>query len=142
MQVVNAAKIDFESIVAIDKEMIGTDRRKEEIKEAINQNRCLIVYQKSDIAGFLIYHTSFFECCFISLIMVKRSYQRRGLASVLLAYMAKISPQIKLFSSANQSNAAMQKVFELNGFIKSGIVENLDEGDPEIIFFCKKRRVD
>ena len=31
----------------------------------------------------------------------------------------------------------MQKVFNANGFIRSGIVENLDEGDPEIIFYTK-----
>lgn len=97
MQVVNDAKKDFESIVAIDKEMIGTDRRKEEIKEPINQNRCLIVYQKLDIAGFLIYHTSFFECCFISLIMVKRSYQRRGLASALWLIWLGFHQQLNFF---------------------------------------------
>jgi hypothetical protein len=32
----------------------------------------------------------------------------------------------------------MQKVFEANGFVESGIVENLDEGDPEIIFYKSK----
>ncbi len=32
----------------------------------------------------------------------------------------------------------MQKIFDFNGFIESGIVENLDEGDPEIIYFKVK----
>jgi hypothetical protein len=32
----------------------------------------------------------------------------------------------------------MQKVFHANGFIQSGIVENLDEGDPEIIYCNSK----
>lgn len=29
----------------------------------------------------------------------------------------------------------MQEVFKATGFIQSGFVENLDEGDPEIIYF-------
>jgi len=32
----------------------------------------------------------------------------------------------------------MQKVFEANGFVQSGIIENLDEGNPEIIYFKTK----
>lgn len=140
MKIVKAEKTDLENIVLLDKEMIGTDRRKEEIGEAVAQSRCLLVFQESELAGFLIYHTSFFECCFISLIMIKPSFQRRGLASSLLKHMADISPTEKLFSSTNQSNDAMHMVFQTNGFTKSGFIDNLDEGDPEIIYFTEKRR--
>lgn len=56
----------------------------------------------------------------------------------MMNYLLSIAPTKKLFSSTNRSNINMQKVFEMNGFIKSGIVENLDEGDPEIIYFKLK----
>ncbi|MGR5983053.1 hypothetical protein ACT7CN_17900 [Bacillus cereus] len=46
--------------------------------------------------------------------------------------------EFRFFSSTNESNESMQKVFNANGFIRSGIVENLDEDDPEIIFYTKK----
>ncbi|KMP98429.1 acetyltransferase [Bacillus cereus] len=40
------------------------------------------------------------------------------------------------------SHSPTQKIFSsTNGFVRSGIVENLDEGDPEIIFYTKKLRV-
>ncbi|ACK91201.1 hypothetical protein bcere0016_45940 [Bacillus cereus 95/8201] len=49
--------------------------------------------------------------------------------------------EFRFFSSTNESNESMQKVFNANGFIRSGIiVENLDEDDPEIIFYTKKLR--
>ncbi|MCU5440364.1 hypothetical protein ABEW49_10895 [Bacillus anthracis] len=48
--------------------------------------------------------------------------------------------EFRSFSSTNESNESMQKVFNTNGFIRSGIVENLDEDDPEIIFYTKKLR--
>jgi RimJ/RimL family protein N-acetyltransferase len=50
------------------------------------------------------------------------------------------SPTQKIFSSTNESNESMQKVFSANGFVRSGIIKNLDEGDPEIIFHAKKLR--
>ncbi|AFU15440.1 GCN5-related N-acetyltransferase [Bacillus thuringiensis MC28] len=50
------------------------------------------------------------------------------------------SPTQKIFSSTNESNTNMQKVFKANGFMRSGIIENLDEDDPEIIFYIKKPR--
>ncbi|WP_077359665.1 GNAT family N-acetyltransferase [Fictibacillus arsenicus] len=130
----------MENIVLLDKEMIGTDRRKEEIGEAVVQRRCLLVFQESELAGFLIYHIFFFECCFISLIMIKPFFQRRVLAGALLKHMADISPTEKLFSSTNQSNDAMHNVFQTSGFTKSCFIDNLDEGDPEVIYFTEKRR--
>jgi ribosomal protein S18 acetylase RimI-like enzyme len=140
MRIVKAENTNLENIVLLDKEMIGSDRRKEEIREAVELSRCLLVFEESELAGFLIYHTSFFDCCFVSLIMIRPSFQRRGLASALLLHMAEISPTEKLFSSTNQSNDAMHKVFRTNGFTKSGFIDNLDEGDPEIIYFTEKRR--
>lgn len=32
----------------------------------------------------------------------------------------------------------MKNVFKSLGFIESGLVENLDEGDPEIFYYMKK----
>ena len=40
----------------------------------------------------------------------------------------------KVFTSTNQSNLPMQRLCDRLGFIKSGYVENLDEGDPELIY--------
>ncbi|MET3727234.1 ribosomal protein S18 acetylase RimI-like enzyme [Fictibacillus halophilus] len=135
MEIQNARETDFYKIIELDKKMIGSDHRKEEIVQAIKEERCLIMYQEDKIAAFLIYHTHFFDCCFISLIMVDPAHQRKGLASSLLAHMSKISPTNKLFSSTNESNESMKKTFIKNQFKKSGFVDNLDEGDPEIIYF-------
>ncbi|MED1862225.1 GNAT family N-acetyltransferase [Fictibacillus nanhaiensis] len=135
MEIHNAKKHDLYKIIELDKKMIGSDHRKEEINQAIKEERCFIMYQEEKIAAFLIYHTHFFDCCFISLIMVDPEHQRKGLASSLLTHMTEVSPTTKLFSSTNESNESMKKVFLKNQFKKSGFVDNLDEGDPEIIYF-------
>lgn len=135
MEIRQANEHDLKKIVDIDKKIIGCDRRKEEIDQAIKEERCLIISSEKELSGFLIYHVHFFECCFISLIMIDPAHQRKGLASILLTHMTQVSPTEKLFSSTNESNESMKRVFAKNGFSKSGFVDNLDEGDPEIIYF-------
>lgn len=120
--------------------MIGHTGRMDYIEKAIERKQCIITKDSVGITGFLIYDTYFFEHCFISLIIVSPSKRRMGYASLLINYMKSISPTIKIYSSTNRSNTDMQKVFEVNRFIQSGIVENLDEGDPEIIYFTSKEK--
>ena len=135
---VRSELIDLDEIVNIDREVIGSDRRRMYIMKAIEENRCLVVKNEFSIVGFLIFHTDFFDCYFISLIVVKPTERRKGYATSLMEYFLSVSPTKKIFSSTNQSNKRMQDVFKANGFKQSGIVENLDEGDPEIIYFKHK----
>lgn len=133
------AKIeDLDIVVNIDSEVIGNTSRRNYIKKSIELGHCIIAKEDDEIVGFLIYATNFFECAFISLIIVSPSNRRKGYARLLIDKMMCLSPTTKVFSSTNRSNISMQSVFDMNGFIKSGIVENLDEGDPEIIYFKSK----
>ncbi|PHB07908.1 GNAT family N-acetyltransferase [Bacillus wiedmannii] len=131
---------DLDAILHIDIDVIGSDSRRDYIKHTIDEGRCIIVKEDNSISGFLTYDTNFFDCTFLSLIIVSPTKRRQGYASSLISYMLSHSPTQKIFSSTNESNESMQKVFNSNGFIRSGIVENLDEGDPEIIFYTKKLR--
>ncbi|MBU9724221.1 MULTISPECIES: GNAT family N-acetyltransferase [Bacillaceae] len=137
-QVTKANMTDLENIVNIDIEVIGNGSRRNYLKTAIAEGRCLVVEGERKISGFLVYDMHFFECAFISLVIIAPPKRRKGYASLLLKKMMDLSPTEKVFSSTNRSNESMQKVFEANGFVRSGIVENLDEGDPEVIYF--KRR--
>ncbi|MGG0720680.1 N-acetyltransferase family protein [Bacillus mycoides] len=138
--VAKASIDDLDSIVHIDIDVIGDDSRRNYIKHAIDEGKCIIAKEDNSISGFLTYDTNFFGCTFLSLIIVSPTKRRQGHASSLISYMLNNSPTQKIFSSANESNTNMQKVFKANGFMRSGMIENLDEGDPEIIFHIKKLR--
>jgi hypothetical protein len=45
----------------------------------------------------------------------------------------------KLFTSTNRSNTPMQSLLARTKFSQSGIVHNLDDGDPEIIYSKRLR---
>jgi ribosomal protein S18 acetylase RimI-like enzyme len=136
--VVKAHLTDMDDVAKIDKEVIGNDKRRDYIQTSISEERCLLVREEGSIAGFLIYDSHFFGCSFISLVIISPTARRKGYASKLLNYFVSISPTEKIFSSTNRSNESMQKVFMANGFRQSGLIENLDERDPEIIYFKSK----
>jgi len=136
--IIKAEMTDLDKIITLDSEIVGHKKRRDYFKNAIELERCIIAKEKDTIVAFLIYDTNFFQCAFISLIIVSPTRRRKGIAGQLMDYMRRISPTMKIFSSTNRSNISMQKVFETNGFVQSGFVENLDEGDPEIIYFRLK----
>ena len=72
---------------------------------------------------------------FIEIVMVGAAYRRRGLGAALIAYFQSICAGSKLFSSTNMSNRPMQELFIRAGFRPSGYIDNLDENDPEIVFY-------
>ncbi len=47
----------------------------------------------------------------------------------LMQHVESICPTDKLFTSTNQSNISMQELCRSSGYVASGVVENLDEGD-------------
>jgi len=135
MQITLAKPKEFAEVVEIDKEVIGNDSRKQYLKETIEKNKCVVAKINSSIVGFLIYHTDFFDCCFISLVIVHPVERKKGYAKSMIEYFEKISPTKKVFSSTNQSNEKMKKLLLSIGYVESGYIKNLDEGDPEIIYF-------
>jgi ribosomal protein S18 acetylase RimI-like enzyme len=99
---------------------------------------CLIARVDGGVAGYALLTQSFYGYGFIELLIVHPDYRRRGVATALIRACEASSPTEKLFTSTNQSNVPMQRLCETLGFVRSGMIENLDEGDPEIVYF--KRR--
>lgn len=136
MLVEEAHEADYAAVRALDRLLVGVRDRSEALREWIARRECLVARADGgEIAGFAIVTRDFFAQCFIALLVVHPEQRRRGVASTLIRAVEARSPTPKLFTSTNQSNTAMQAVCEKLGFVRSGFVENLDEGDPEIIYF-------
>lgn len=135
MRIQYAELIDAPKIVQLDKQTLGNDSRSEELVRAVQLQECVLVRVDDTICGFAVFHRSFFEQWFISLIIVSPECRRQGIASQLIHFIEQEVRSEKLFTSTNESNIPMQKVCEALGYVRSGIIENLDDGDPELIYF-------
>lgn len=133
MHIRSATEHDIEEILSFDpvKEL----ERKQEISSSISSGN-LYVYldDKSKILGYIVLDRSFFHQYFITLIIVSEKHRKEGIALSLMSYAETLCTSGKLFTSTNQSNIPAQKLFERCGFIKTGFIEGLDDGDPEVIY--------
>lgn len=88
----------------------------------------------SRLAGFAVLVDHFFGRAFVELLVVAREARRRGVATKLLAAIASAVRGDRLFTSTNESNAPMRALLAKLGWIPSGRIDNLDDGDPELVF--------
>jgi ribosomal protein S18 acetylase RimI-like enzyme len=136
MRIEPATMADCDEVCALDRTVSGPHDRGDALREWIRRGECLVARTDSGLLiGFAIANGSFFAQYFLVLLVVHEDHRRRGVASALIRAVEARSPTPKLFTSTNQSNTAMQAVCESLGFVRSGVIENLDEGDPEIIYF-------
>ena len=102
---------------------------------SLDRGECFVVADGDDIQGFLILNYALFGHAFIPLLVVAVSDRRRGLATALIEEAERQCVRSKLFISCNRSNLPAQYLFERCGFVPSGVVENLDDDDEELVFF-------
>jgi ribosomal protein S18 acetylase RimI-like enzyme len=128
-----ASSEDFEHICALDETVHGRARRRL-IETACAKGHVSVARVEDVVRGFVIADESFFGQFFVRLLIVHLDFRRRGLASALMRAAELDCQTGKLFTSTNQSNIPMQRLCDRLGFVKSGYIENLDEGDPELIY--------
>ncbi len=105
------------------------------LEKALADGDVLVARSGDRIAGMLIWNRTFFSRPFIWLLGVAPEAQHRGVASALISEVEAACTGESLFISTNTSNAPMRGLCEKLGFARSGYLENLDPGDPEIFYF-------
>lgn len=111
-------------------------KRRDEIAAWIDAACCYIVEIDDQIAAYGVLNYHFFGCAFVELVMVTPSYRRLGMGLALVGHFQAMCRREKLFTSTNLSNRPMQALLGKAGFMPSGQIDNLDGGDPELIFYC------
>ena len=135
MQIDVAQEVDIDEMVALDALVSGNASRRNLIIQTVKQHHGYVARQETQIVGFLLMHEHFFELPFIELLMVHPSFRRQGIGTALMQHIETIYTPGKLFTSTNLSNERMQRLCERLGYVRSGIIEHLDEDDPELFYF-------
>jgi ribosomal protein S18 acetylase RimI-like enzyme len=110
--------------------------RREFLERAVQKGGGCTLEQDGKAIGVGVLEYTFFEHGFISLIYVSPAARRTGAGEMLVQYLVSMCGTPKVFSSTNQSNGPMQALFAKVGFVRSGVIYNLDPNDPEIVY-CK-----
>lgn len=126
---------DISASVALAAELIGPRRGEGFIKAALDRRQLLVASENGSVVGILVYRTDWFNCTFVSLVVVKLDWRRKGVARALFRAIEAESPSPRLFSSTDETNVASIQMHSALGFISSGYIENLPQGYRELLFY-------
>jgi GNAT superfamily N-acetyltransferase len=135
-----ACDADKHALQQLDELARGGDvERNTFIHKAVASRRCLVA-QGRDVVGYVVTAPrQFFACDFVELLMVHDDFRRRGVGRALLRAAVGHAGTSRVFSSTNESNAAMRSLFTAEGWTLSGRLDGLDCGDPEIVYFVDQQ---
>ena len=130
-----ALESDVESLCSFDEIARQSEERREFIRRSVASGTCCVAVADQEVIGYGVLNYSFYCQGFIDMLYVAGDRRRHGVGTALLEQMEKRCQTPKLFISTNLSNLPMQSLLSRFGYALSGVIHNLDEGDPEIIYF-------
>ena len=77
---------------------------------------------------------SFFEEGFIPVLYVHPDWRRHGIGKALMIHFETLCKTGKIFTSTNLSNKNMQSLLSRLEYKLSGVIHDLDENDPELVY--------
>ena len=130
---------DADAIVAFDQVATSEPARVEFIHDQINSSACYVAVIDANVVAYAVLNYKFYDNGWIEMLYVHPQFRRQGIGSALIRHLIDQCRTPKLFTSTNQSNVPMQQLLATLGFDRSGFIENLDEGDPELVYFKRLR---
>ena len=105
------------------------------IDRILQSATCLVAELDSGVVAYGALEYTFYDNGFISIVYVDEAHRCEGIGRALMNALASRCKTTKLFTSTNQSNIPMQRLLQRLGYSESGIILNLDAGDPELVYF-------
>ena len=129
-----AEERDIPAICAFDHLAHREDRRAF-IKGSVLSGSAYAAVVDGEVVGYAGLQYTFYSQGFIDMLYVHPSHRRRGIGSALVRCVESICRTEKVFTSTNESNLPMQALMAKLRYVPSGVIDNLDEGDPELVYF-------
>lgn len=137
MKIRKATESDIAAIISVDHVAAHDENRKRHICEWVLGDSTILAVVDDAVVGYAVLEYTFFSQGFISMLIVAETSRRKGVGTALVSHLEKICKTTKLFTSTNKSNKSMQALMHSMSYEPSGIVHNLDKGDPELFYFKK-----
>lgn len=137
-----AVPSDAAGIFAIDDVATTCADRREFILRSIDGGTCFVAGSGDRIKGYAVLEHSFFNYGLVSMLYVAAPCRRQCVATALMRRLERECRTPKLFCGTNESNLPMRRLLETLGYRPSGFIENLDQGDPELVFVRHLRGTD
>lgn len=126
---------DVEALCSFDQVARREEGRREFIRRSVAAGHCHVAADGREVVGYGVLTYAFYQQGFVEMLYVHPGRRRRGAGAALLRHLESLCRTPKLFTSTNLSNLPMQSLLNRAGYALSGVIHNLDEGDPEVVYF-------
>lgn len=130
---------DIETLCSLDLIAIREKERRDFIRRSVASSTCYVAVAENEVIGYGVLDYTFFNNGSIDMLYVHSDHRRRGAGEALLRHLESLCETPKLFVTTNLSNVVMQSLLVKLEYVFSGVIHNLDEGDPEIVYFKRLR---
>lgn len=124
----------MKNICAMDHIARVEEHRRRFIRESVSNGIAHVAMVGGKVVGYAVLEHSFFTRGFIAMLLIDPGHRHSGIGSVLVRHVENLCGSDRIFTSTNESNRPMQALLEKLGYTRSGIIEDLDPGDPELIY--------
>ena len=136
-----AAPTDEPAILQLDAVAREDARRVAFVRRVIDAGQAYVATTpQGAVTGYAALDYSFYDQGFVSMLYVALDHRRKGAATALMVHLESLCETPKIFTSTNQSNTPMQRLLSKLAYSPSGVIENLDPGDPELVYVKFIRR--
>jgi predicted GNAT superfamily acetyltransferase len=135
MQIRQPEAGDLGAVMGLAAEVIGPERAGPFVRSHVERHHLIVAESAGEVVGFIAFRTDWFQCTFVSLVVVHKDQRRRGIARALYDRVAHMSPSPRLFSSTEETNGVSIQMHTALGFAPSGHIDNLPQGYRELLFY-------
>lgn len=129
-----AGRADLPALARVDPKLESDPVRARLIPQMLDLGLSWLAEADGAPLGYVVATTHFFDRPFVDLLVVADDRRRGGIGTALMAACEAQHDDDRLFTSTNESNQPMRALLAKAGYQVSGVIENLDPGDPELVF--------
>ncbi|CAN5306955.1 hypothetical protein BH20ACI1_BH20ACI1_26340 [soil metagenome] len=134
-----AVENDIATLCLLDLVAHLENERRNFISRVVKHGECFVAVTNERVIGYGVFNYTFYYYGCIDMLYVDSEYRHIGAGTALLKHLESLCKTSKLFTSTNLSNLPMQSLLNKMEYVLSGVIHNLDENDPEIVYFKQLR---
>ena len=125
---------DIDLVARVDPRLEPASASRQHIVDLLGVGMSWAVVLGEHAVGFAIVTRHFYGFPFVDLLHVNQAHRREGVGQALMDHCEAAHDADRIFTSTNESNAPMRRLLAKADWSVSGLIENLDPGDPELVF--------
>jgi ribosomal protein S18 acetylase RimI-like enzyme len=125
---------DARSIKDIDTIVPINPSREKMIDEWLQKDIVIVAEIDKLIVGYGVFNHEFFRQSQIGMLMISKEFRGKKIGKIILLSLEEYADTNKLFITTNLSNHPIQKLLFRTGYKPCGYIDELDPGDPELVF--------